>query len=543
MSHTPACLCAGAPTAICKYPVNCGRKNVPPDVEYADSTVGTDAQKSAIRSVGALIVPDVSGATCFLLAENWVLTAGHLFADTSAQRTLNDAQSADRHVVVMNLEAGLPCSSRRTFMLDPLHGEYKFKRRRDEFLDYAMCSVATDVNHRPISQAFESVAIAGKLPKVGDELIVIHHAYFTRVKQITRTKCTYIDGQRIHLDKKLGSGASGGLIVNKDWRAVALFVDGLSSFPHGYLLGSILNDFGAVVDEVGAESGNPVPGRTVPLERIVTPRPSAAREPRASTFGGWAKHLGDLPKPVDKSFKGVGKLWARGVELTWAEQGTAFVVAKNWILTAHHVASCAESTEKLHVDFTYTWPNAPDAAYPKPIMECVLNPSEGYFTSGDGLLSCDGSRYHLDYALVYMEEKVVNSCPEPLKLTSTIPPVETEVFIVQHAVLPGLEHKGVLAEKHVTAVSRNQLKAIDGELVYHLAGRSGGASGGPVMGSDGKVFAMHTHEASSPNEASEQNKTNFHWGVQLTAISRDLKVRYPNIVENYPQLSALLDLS
>lgn len=549
----PMCRCAGTESATCQYITTCGRKprRDGETVHFADSNDGSEDQQLAVRSVGALVVPDSTWASAFVIAPSVIITAGHVFVDSDARNgPLDDRQSADQRVLVMNLEAASACAAKQTFMLDPLHASNaqpeKFARRHDAQLDYAICRVAQNAGGQALPTA--PVNVSPTLPKVGDVLYVIHHAYFARVKQITQTRCRRVDSQRIYVDKQIDTGASGGLIVNESWQAIGLFVDGMSGFPFGYLLGPIARDVGTKFDVEGGLTEHwtrtHIPGQVDALSEIRTPRPPPAKSARVPLFGGWARHVRGLANPIKSAFDGVAKVYSRGVEAAWAKQGTAFVVAESWVLTAHHVASCPEEAEKLLFDFEYVDKNSifdyPE--YRRPQGQFKAKPTDGYFASGDGFESCDGARYHLDYALMKITTLGASSCPDALAVTSVVPTLDTEIFIVQHANVPELEHKGVLAERSALDGTRNLLKKADDQLVYHLAARSYGTSGAPILNVDGQVFAMHTHEASAHNEEFESDKRSFSWGVRLSAIAKDLKIRNPTICDVHPELTSFIEM-
>ena len=528
----------------CLRPKTCGRINQPPQIEYANSRSTDAAQNEATASVGALIVPDAGWATAFLIADNLILTAGHVLQDNTTN-SLADRQSAKQRVLVMDLEAFAPTRNavefRSTFALDTLpEGANTFKRRRDAHLDYAICQVAPNVAGKGVSNTYPSVPIAAQLPKPGEEVYLIHHAYFTRVKQITRGHCRLIKDQRIFVDFRASTGASGGLLVNSQWQAVGLFVEGMSGFPFGYLLGPILNDFGA------AEGGfDPlrIPGLNVPLAVADVPNPLPARRAKPQWRGSATRVSSHIPHAVDVAFKGVGKTYAHQPELQWARQATCFVVAPKWILTAHHVASCPEEAEKISIDFHYKTANLAADPNPRPIQQCKLAPQLGYFASADGIESCDGALYHLDYALIRVKSLIEDDYPNPLPLTKAIPAMETELFIVQHSSIDGELHKGILEGPAVSGSTRNPLKAQTEDLVFHLAARSGGTSGSPILDNEGHVFAMHTHEASANNENFEVEKKSYNWGVKLSAVATDLLNRFDTIRADHPELGTFLDLA
>ena len=545
MSPLPTpCQCQTVGATLCARPTTCGRINRPPKIEYANSRSLDAAQNRAVASVGALIVPDAGWASAFLIADNLILTAGHVLQDNT-YNALADRQSAKQRVLVMDLEAFAPprasAQSRSTFALDTLpEGANTFKRRRDDQLDYAICAVAPNVNDQPISPTYPSVPISAQLPQTGDEVYLIHHAYYTRVKQITRGRCRLVKNQRIFVDFRASTGASGGLLVNSNWQAVGLFVEGMSGFPFGYLLGPILNDFGAVE---GGFDPLRIAGLNVPLATADVPSPLPARAARPQWHGSATRVATDIPHAVDVAFKGVGKTYAHQSELPFARQATCFVVAPEWILTAHHVASCREEAEKISIDFHYKSANLQADPSPRPLQQCKLTPDLGYFASADGIESCDGARYHLDYALIRFKSLIPDDSPNPLPLTKAIPPMGTELFIVQHSSIDGELHKGILKGPAIPGSARNPLKAQTEDLVFHLAARSGGTSGSPILDKEGHVFAMHTHEASANNEDFESEKKSYNWGVKLSAVSRDLRDRFATIRDDHPELGTFLDLA
>ena len=543
MSSTlPVCRCAGhEPAPSCLFPGTCGRINRSTKVEYANSSsnnLDTESRR-AIQSVGALVVPEASWATGFLIHPNWLLTAGHTFDDPTISYAV-DAQTAAEYVLIMNHEADGACDQRKTFVLNPLHGENRFLRRHDDYFDYALSRVLGS----EIDVQFKPPNIATTVPRIGETIYLIHHAFFARLKQITRGKCRYVHGQRIYVDFKADSGASGGLLVNDKWEAVGLFTNGMTGHPYGYLLGPVLRDlrrrlpenidFPTPVTQNGTNLG--LPG--------VDPR---SKKPGGLAFPGWARHVrkSSLPTAVSSAFSHIGKIYSVGVEPQWARQGTCFVVAENWILTAHHVASCADDANKMGIDFHY---DKADTSVPHyhPNAEFFLAPEDGYFASEDGFRSCDGTRYHLDYALVKIRTRLLmpgggTVVATPIQLAASVPSVESEIFIVQHAGISGLEHKGVLAVDDVPINNRNPFKASDSELVYHLAARAGGTSGAPILNAAGQAFAMHTHEANSAND--ESNKRTFNWGARIGAIAKDVLRQSPDVLKRHPNLATFIQLA
>ena len=242
------CTCVALPAAACAYPKTCAFFNRLDGYEFTDcSSVVDGREKRSLRSVGALIFPDADWATAFHIGNNWILTAGHVFADPIPDEAwpCADAKSADSYIVMFDHEAGMDPIARTKCVLDPLHAtalDVKFHRVRDNHLDYSLCKVlsTTELNH-----THPAPELAKNLPVADDKVYLIHHAIQGRAKQLIAGKCRFVDGQRIYVDFQADLGASGGLLLNEKWEAIGVMVDGQSTFPFAYSLLTILRDIGA----------------------------------------------------------------------------------------------------------------------------------------------------------------------------------------------------------------------------------------------------------------------------------------------------------
>jgi hypothetical protein len=525
--------------APCKRDSTCGLNSAninDPNINFASShPTETTPKNNAIRSVGALTWPPVANwATAFLVGDNYILTAGHV---------LHDRQLACSQTFMLNLERDEPVNSRFTTGLDliPITNDKKWIQQLDDNLDFALCKI--DKTPPP---PFRQPVPADEPPKSGDVLYVIHHATFARVKQISEVTCVAVKGQHIFMDKGLDSGSSGGLIVNSEWKAVGLYTHGGATPSRGILLGAIaqhiLNNpltsaelvrLPAIVSQVDVDLSL-LPRRT-PLQPFV---------PRG--FSNSSKRMHGLPDPVEKAFDSTGIVVMKATENGAGRVGTCVMLENNWILTAHHIADCSELAEKLCVDFNYKKGEALNKKGADYTLNYTLDPASGFYTSWDGIYSCDGSRYEHDFALVkvkYVGQRVAT----PMPIARRLPPKRSAAYLIQH---PRKLQTGVFkAQYPLDPLHADMCEDFDEYgFAYHSCERDNGASGGPLVSADGTMFAMHTHRA-DPNENLFPLRRKFNWGVTLAEIAKQLNADDPEqggnpggkaILEQLPSLKALL---
>lgn len=536
----PICVFSAPASDRCCNPRECGLQTpTASKVEFASSSTYESAKALAVRSVGALIEGDkMPKGTAFHVGDNWILTAGHVFLPPTKNNPIADAENASTFILVLDFEATGPTEVRRTFALDPTQPVGSKFKRRSQHIDYAISKVAANADGQELKDLYPAVPIAVVPPAVGDDLYVIHHQAAMRAKQLSRATCTSLTDRQIFLSNTFDGGASGGLIVNTAWEAVAILTDkaGNGVDTRGTLLAPALRDLFPLAPEV----------RTLP---------TASQIMATSTWAAPADHLQPftqsvtpafpdqsyvkgLPSGVKAAFPSVAIAYAVDVETARTRTGTAFAVARNWILTAHHVARCREEAAGLGFDFRYTHS---DHEVTQQFKANTLS-GEWYFASQDGIFSCDGQRYHMDYALIRVRALVdADPSPPSVNFSSSMPNKGEEIFLVQHANIAGKQHKGVLAYDSMKKSDRNQFQRARDELVFHEGARSPGASGGPILNAQGKAFAMHTHDVLTDSDM--PLKEDHPWGTKLSAVARDLRERFPSLYDDHPELREFLDLA
>ena len=534
------CTCVSPDSEYCQFPLTCSVAttfSTPGDL-LDSSNEGEISKKTALRSVGALIAPDYDWATAFHIGNNWVMTAGHVFADPAAGETspMADAKSADSYFVMFNHEAGANPWQRIVCSLDPMHasgGKLKFHRVKDERFDFAVCRMSS---YFSLNDSNPPANLAGEAVRAGDPVFLIHHGIQTRVKKVTAGHCTVALNQRIFLDFQAEFGASGGLLVNGNWEAIGVMVDGQSNMPFAYSLDSIYRQLPPDIrDDVGLPASFADKAEVITAIGRPTPTAKQARFGLATEKRRQLK----LSPPVSKGCRSVCKVFSPGVGIRWSEQGTGFVVADGWLLTARHVVSCAEAAAFMKFDFNFDG----QRELSEPNAECKQRPGGAFYASYDGFDSCDGVHYYLDYALFQImpthEEYEVGS---PIQLATDLPEAGSEVFIIAHAALSNFPEKGVLQNQDASGNwITNTFRGSDEQHIYHLAARTGGSSGAPILNSNGEAFGMHTHEVGAHDDKPLQRS--YHWGTKLSAVARDLKIRIPSIVTDHPGLEDFLNLA
>ena len=204
-----------------------------------------------------------------------------------------------------------------------------------------------------------------------------------------------------------------------------------------------------------SDAGTETPGGVVPVELALT----------------YEKIMGDRPTFLDVSYLAVGYQRAKSVaklRMCFADgwyAGTAFLVAPDTLLTAHHnLWTKGKRAEKVEVILDY------ERSADGPEFEGIMLAADPETFSGDA---------DDDWAVLKLDEAQVN---RPLAPLSAKPAIEGDrVAIIQH---PG----GMLKQ---VALHHNLVTYADETKIQYLTDTQPGSSGSPVFNGAWEVVGLH----------------------------------------------------
>lgn len=276
-------------------------------------------------------------------------------------------------------------------------------------------------------------------------------------------------------------------------------------------LGVFLN---ALVPYVDLDIGNEI---TAMFKRYPLDSPVAARR----TIDDW--RAGDPGKSVDNHEKIIGEntlfpiailqraldasraVVLVGVQLagggSWT--GTGFLVARDLIMTNHHVIGTPEQAEAATFAFNYQL-NVDGKPYPASVARPKV----------DGMFHADEA---LDFAVVQIEG--VDASIPPLKLSSRMPTLGDAVTLIGHP------------NGHLKQVSlRNSaVQFVDGRVIQYTASTQPGSSGSPLFDREAiEVVGIH-HTGGGLVDPGSGLPCFRNAGTTMRAVLEDLRARAPGI--------------
>lgn len=219
-----------------------------------------------------------------------------------------------------------------------------------------------------------------------------------------------------------------------------------------------------------------------------------------------------------KQRRAVGKISTSGTDFmgrsgSWS--GTGFMVAKNILLTNHHVLNSADVAGRAAVDFTFeiseadlttgiAEPRGPSA------RRYRLDPTKLFVTSpvaGGGL----------DYTFAWIEDEAEPTFGSIAMTRSAFSVTERErAFIIHH---PNGRGRRV-------SLDENEVLRITTSAVRYTTDTMPGSSGSPVFNRQGRLIALHHASTNDPTQLPSGGTTAvLNEGIKLSAIVADLESR------------------
>lgn len=205
----------------------------------------------------------------------------------------------------------------------------------------------------------------------------------------------------------------------------------------------------------------------------------------------------------------------QGTSGSWS--GTGFVVAKNILLTNHHVLNSTDVAGRAAVDFTFEVsatelasgiqePRSPSA------RRYRLDPAKLFITSpvaGGGL----------DYTFVWIEDEAEQAFGSIAMSRASFSIAQGErAFIVHHP--SGRGRRVSLDENNVLRITTS--------VVRYTTDTMPGSSGSPVFNQQGRLIALHHASTNDPVQLPGGGQTEFlNEGIKIAAIVADLEARAP----------------
>ncbi|MGY2901007.1 lysozyme family protein/endonuclease/exonuclease/phosphatase family metal-dependent hydrolase/predicted regulator of Ras-like GTPase activity (Roadblock/LC7/MglB family) [Bradyrhizobium sp. URHC0002] len=218
--------------------------------------------------------------------------------------------------------------------------------------------------------------------------------------------------------------------------------------------------------------------------------------------------------------RAVGKISTSGTDFrgrsgSWS--GTGFLVAKNILLTNHHVLNSTDVAGRAAVDFTFEVsaaelatgiqePSGPSA------RRYRLDPAKLFITSpvaGVGL----------DYTFVWIEDEAEPTFGSIAMTRASFSVAERErAFIIHH---PSGRGRRV-------SLDENDVLRITTSVVRYTTDTMPGSSGSPVFNRQGRLIALHHASTNDPAQLPGGGATDvLNEGIKIAAIVTDLEARAP----------------
>lgn len=188
------------------------------------------------------------------------------------------------------------------------------------------------------------------------------------------------------------------------------------------------------------------------------------------------------------------------IEATFAagsKTGTAFRVAKRWLLTNHHVLHSGGVPAKF-VQLTWGFEDGPDR---RPLQE------KGMAADASSIVGDPAD----DWALVACDAMDAG-VPVIDLAKSAAPEVEERAFIVQH---PGGTRKQI-------GFVRNTITRVTDRVVHYLTDTLEGSSGSPVFNEQGVIVALH-HAGGTPQEVVGRSPMKKNEGILISRVLAGIK--------------------
>lgn len=218
--------------------------------------------------------------------------------------------------------------------------------------------------------------------------------------------------------------------------------------------------------------------------------------------------------------RAVGKISASGVDYrgdsgSWS--GTGFMIARNILLTNHHVLNSTAVAGSAVVDFSFEVP-ATDlvTGVPEPTGPSArryrLDPAKLFITSPVS----DGG---LDYTFVWIEDEAEPAFGSIAMARAAFSIGEGErAFIIHH---PNGRGRRV-------SLDENDVLRITTSVVRYTTDTEPGSSGSPVFNRQGRLIALHHASTRDPAQLPSGQETKvLNEGIKIAAIVADLEARVP----------------
>lgn len=204
----------------------------------------------------------------------------------------------------------------------------------------------------------------------------------------------------------------------------------------------------------------------------------------------------------------------KGVRGTWA--GTGFLVAKNILLTNHHVLNSVEVAKAASIDFDYEVSTA-DLTAGK--QEPSMQPGKRSYRLDPGrlFLTSPASNGGLDFTFVWVDTDSEGpaSAITMRRAAFAIAPGE-QAFVIHHP------------QGHGKRVSVDDVDVLDinATVVRYTSDTMPGSSGSPVFDRQGRLFALHhASRGMSINRPDGRLLNVLNEGIKIAAIVSDLERR------------------
>jgi len=181
--------------------------------------------------------------------------------------------------------------------------------------------------------------------------------------------------------------------------------------------------------------------------------------------------------------------------------GTGFLIARNLLMTCHHVLPNEEAAKQARVQFNYqlSWQGKLES-----VWEYRLRP-EAFFKT-----SHDAKNHILDYTIVYITSRAWNRSKSTILAMGRVPEPNDNVYIIQH---PAGSVKRI-------ALSDNKVIESFNDFVDYITETQKGSSGSPVFNQRWELVALHS--AGGEFARSDGMLRNCNRGIQIKRIFADV---------------------